>query len=409
MGLVCKIDIAEVRAPFVTAGLATAGVAFLFIVVGVALNSRTVSPLLARIVDDAEAIREREARYRGLVANIPGVVFRAELDERRTMRELSDAILALSGRPASDFLSEAGASFVDIVLPEDRGTLERIRRETEPGQTFQAEYRIVRSDAEVRWFSEWGTVAQAPDGRPLLEGVLLDVTERKQAEATLAALPQKLSKYVSPQVYRSIFEGESDVRVGSSRKKLTVFFSDIVGFTSASETLDPEDLSLIVNSYFNRMASVALDYGGTLDKFIGDGVLIFFGDPESLGVEGDARACVRMALAMRRQIEELNHEIAGEGVDYLLRVRMGVATGFSTVGNFGSDNRMDYTILGRTVNLASRLESSAQPGDVLVSRETWLLVRGVLACEALEPIEVKGFDRPMEVFRVLGEADAAAG
>jgi adenylate cyclase len=404
MGLVCKVDIAEVRAPFVTAGLATAGVALLLILIGVLLNSRMVSPLVTRIMDDAEAIREREARYRGLVANIPGAVFRAELDERRTMLELSEAILDLTGRPAAHFLSPANESFLDVVLAEDRSILQQVAREATLGQDFHSEYRIERADGEVRWLSEWGTVAQAADGRPLLEGVALDVTERKAAEATLAALPHKLAKYVSPQIYRRVFEGESDVQVGSSRKKLTVFFSDIVGFTAASESLDPEDLTYIVNSYFNRVANLALEQGGTLDKFIGDGVLIFFGDPETLGIEQDARACVRMALAMRQAIEELNRDIASHGIDYTLQVRIGVATGFCTVGNFGSESRMDYTILGRTVNLASRLETSARPGDMLISRETWLLVQEAFECEALEPVEVKGFDRPMDVYRVEREA-----
>jgi PAS domain S-box-containing protein len=406
LGLVCKIDLAEVRAPFAKAGLATAGVALLLVLVGVILNSRMVSPLVARILEDTELIREREERYRSLVGNVPGAVFRAELDERRTMLELSDAIFILTGRPASDFLPPESGSFLDIVLPDDRSIVSRVGRQNQPGHEFHIEYRITRADGEVRWLAEWGRVAQAPDGRPLLEGVALDVTESKEAELTLAALPQKLAKYVSPQVYRSIFEGERDVRVGSSRKKLTVFFSDIVGFTAASESMDPEDLSYIVNSYFNRMANVALEHGGTLDKFIGDGVLIFFGDPETLGIEEDARACVRMALAMQRQIEELNGEIARHGIDYALRVHIGVTPGFCTVGNFGSESRMDYTILGRTVNLASRLETAAAPGDLLVSRETWLLVREDFACEPLDPIEVKGFDRPVEVFRVQNRGES---
>ncbi len=403
MGLVWKIDVAELRAPFVTAGLATAGVAFLLVLAGVVLNSRMVSPLVTRILDDADEIRVREERYRTLVGNVPGAVFRAELDDRATILEMSDAIQDLTGYPASEFLPPEPRSFVDLVLPEDRTTFGQVSGRSLPGENYHIEYRIVRADGATRWLAEWGRVAGAPDGRLLVEGVLADVTQRKEAEATLAAIPQKLAKYVSPQVYRSIFESGGEARVGSSRKKLTVFFSDIVGFTAASESLDPEDLTFIVNTYFNRMASVALEHGGTLDKFIGDGILVFFGDPETLGLEEDARACVRMALAMRESVEELNRDIAAHGIHYDVRVRTGIATGFSTVGNFGSESRMEYTILGRTVNLASRLETAAQPGDVLVSRETWLLVQDAFDCEALEPVEVKGFDRPVDVFRVKGD------
>ena len=400
MGLVSKMDVAELRAPFVTAGLATAGVAFLLIVVGAILNSRMVSPLVARIMDDAEAIREREERYRTLVGNVPGAVFRAELDERRTMLEISEAVFDLTGRPASHFLPPEGGSFAALVLPEDRAVLKEVEA-SRPGENFHIEYRIHRADGEARWLAEWGRLATAPGGRQVVEGVLADVTQRKEAEAKLAALPQKLAKYLSPQVYRSVFEDRGELRVGSSRKKLTVFFSDIVGFTAASESLDPEDLSFIVNSYFNRMANIALVNGGTLDKFIGDGILVFFGDPETQGLEEDARACVRMALAMRGSIDDLNRDIASHGVHYEVRVRTGIATGFSTVGNFGSESRMDYTILGRTVNFASRLESAAAPGEILLSRETWLLVRDAFACESLGAVEVKGFDRPMDVYRVV--------
>ncbi len=407
MGLVAKIDLAEIWEPFVAAGIASAGVAALLILVGVLLQSRMVSPLVARIFADSEQIREREERYRSLVANVPGAVFRGELGERPTMLEMSDAIVELTGHPASDFLPPNVLRLLDLVLPEDRSILGHVARQAQPGENFHIEFRITRADGEVRWLALWGRLALAADGRRLVEGVMTDVTQRKEAEATLAAIPAKLAKYVSPQLYRSIFESDDEVRVGSARKKLTVFFSDIVGFTAASESLDPEDLSYIVNSYFNRMANVALEHGGTLDKFIGDGILVFFGDPETLGLEEDARACVQMALAMRESVRELNRDIAGHGIDYEVRVRTGIATGFSTVGNFGSESRMEYTILGRTVNLASRLESAAQPGDVLVSRETWLLVRDAFDCEALEPVEVKGFDRPVDVYRVKGDHSSA--
>jgi PAS domain S-box-containing protein len=404
MGLVSKIDLAEFRAPFYTAAGASAGVALLLILVGVIANSRAVSPLIARVLAHAEEIREREERYRSLVGNVPGAVFRAELDEGRSMLEMSDAIRSLTGYPASHFLPPDRHSIVDLVRSDDRRKLRQIGSRHAAGENFHLEYRIERADGESRWLSEWGRITETTAGRPVVEGVLTDVTERKEAEATLAALPQKLAKYVSPQVYRSIFEGEGEVRLESTRKKLTVFFSDIVGFTAASEALDPEDLTHVVNSYFNRMANLAQEFGGTLDKFIGDGVLIFFGDPESLGIEGDARACLRMALAMRESMEELNREIAGHGISHSLRIRIGIATGFATVGNFGSDSRMDYTILGRTVNLASRLETAAAPGDVLISSQTWLVVRDSFECEALDPIAVKGFDRPVEIYRVVREA-----
>ncbi|MDJ0868752.1 MAG: adenylate/guanylate cyclase domain-containing protein [Myxococcota bacterium] len=407
MGLVCKMDVAEIRAPFLEAGLATGAFALLLVGLAVATHWRLVSPLLRDLLRFAAGMRDREERYRTLVGNVPGAVFRAEASEARTLLEVSEPIEQLTGHPPAALLGDAEVAFIDLVVPDDAEILKRALREhVQPGRSFGLEYRIRRSDGEIRWLSEQGTVAQC-DGRACLEGVMLDITTRKQAERTLEELPRKLSRYLSPQVYRTIFEGERDVRVGSSRRKLTVFFSDIVGFTATSDELDPEDLSIIVNTYLTRMANIANDHGGTLDKFIGDGILVFFGDPETRGIQEDARACVRMALAMQEAVAELNQAILRQGVDRPIRIRIGISTGFCTVGNFGSDNRMDYTVLGRNVNLASRLESAAPPGAILIARETWLLVRDAFACEALEPIVVKGFEKPVGVFRVVGPTGSA--
>ena len=129
-----------------------------------------------------------------------------------------------------------------------------------------------------------------------------------------------------------------------------MFFSDIVGFANQTEGMESEDFTFILNGYLNRMAEVVLKHGGTLDKFIGDAVLVFFGDPETKGVAEDAVACVRMALEMKEAIVELNREWLAKGIRQGFEVRMGISTGFSTVGNFGSDERMDYTIIGKQVN-----------------------------------------------------------
>jgi len=401
MGLVCQIDMAEIRAPFIRAGLWTALIALVLILVGVYVNARTVLPLVSRVIENAETIRERELQYRGLVASIPGAVFRSRADDRRTFLELSEPIADITWRPASEFLAADGTAYDDILHPDDAEAFHGAFEEgLEPGRTYELEYRIQRPDDEVRWVSERGTIVVGPDGATLLEGVLLDITEQKAAERQLEELPGKLSRYLSPQVYRSIFEGDQDVRVGSSRKKLTVFFSDIVDFTAKSDRLDPDDLSFLVNAYLNRMATLAIEFGGTLDKFIGDGVLIFFGDPTTQGVAEDARACVRMAHAMQAAVGELNAATLQQGIDAEIQVRIGIATGNCTVGNFGSESRMDYTILGKTVNLASRLETAADPGGINISRETWLLVRAEFPCDELEPVQVKGFDQPVAVFRV---------
>ena len=175
----------------------------------------------------------------------------------------------------------------------------------------------------------------------------------------LVSLSKKLAKYLSPEVYNSIFTGEKEVNLETNRKKLTVFFSDIMGFTPLTDTMEAEALATLLNSYLKEMAEVAACYGGTIDKFIGDAIMIFFGDPKSRGEKQDALACVMMAIEMRERLKYLREKWINQGISDPLHIRIGINTGYCTVGNFGSDNRMDYTIIGGQVNLASRLESNA--------------------------------------------------
>lgn len=217
------------------------------------------------------------------------------------------------------------------------------------------------------------------------------------------ALSRQLSKYIAPQVWQTIFSGKRDVRLESTRKRLVVFFSDLEGFTRLTDELEPETLTIIVNQYLEEMARIAIEHGGTIDKFIGDSVMVFFGDPETRGTRKDALACVTMALAMRRKLSELRRRWRKElGIEIELAIRMGINTGFCTVGNFGSESRLDYTIMGREVNLASRLEASAGPNEILLSKTTHELVREVVSSRHKGDVRAKGFANPVPVYAVQG-------
>ena len=218
----------------------------------------------------------------------------------------------------------------------------------------------------------------------------------------LEGLSTKLSKYLSPQVYSSIFTGEQSVEIASKRKKLTVFFSDIASFTETTDNMESEELTNLLNQYLTEMSSIALEYGATIDKYVGDAILAFFGDPETKGVKEDAQACVLMAIAMQRRMRTLEQEWQDAGLERPFRIRVGINTGFCTVGNFGSKDRMDYTIIGNEVNLASRLESSSELGGMLMSYETYSLVKDIVAAEEQEPITVKGFAKPVRNYKVVG-------
>ena len=220
----------------------------------------------------------------------------------------------------------------------------------------------------------------------------------------LAALSLKISRYISPQIYKSIFSGQKDVTIHTERKKLTIFFSDIQNFTATTERLQPEQITQLLNEYFTEMSAIAQEHGGTIDKFIGDAMLIFFGDPETKGDRADAQACVRMAWRMQRRLLELNAKWRAAGIEHPFKARMGINSGYCNVGNFGSSDRMDYTIIGAEANLAARLQSIAEPGGIVVSYETFALAGDVLAGHSLPPITMKGISReviPYSVDNVL--------
>lgn len=215
------------------------------------------------------------------------------------------------------------------------------------------------------------------------------------------ALSQKLSKYLSPQVWETIFRGKRDVKLETQRKRLVIFFSDIKGFSEISEMMEAEALTELINTYLTEMSRVVMKYGGTIDKFIGDAIMVFFGDPESKGARQDTLACVSMAIEMRKVMRILRQRWRAQGIQHPLEIRMGVNSGYCTVGNFGAETRMDYTILGKEVNLASRLESSAEPGEILVSYEVYAQIKDKILCREKGHINAKGFSRPVPIYQVV--------
>ena len=224
----------------------------------------------------------------------------------------------------------------------------------------------------------------------------------KQKSLQLENLATRLAKYLSPQIYQSIFNEDDKATSTYTRKNLTIFFSDIVKFTDITDTTEPERLATIVNSYLSEMSSIALEFGGTIDKFIGDAILIFFGDPETKGELEDARNCLAMAIKMQERVIKMQRSWKKLGLTDGLEVRMGISTGFCTVGNFGSDLRLDYTVLGSPVNLAARLQGIAKAGNVVIDENTKNIIGEEIDFSAYETITPKGFARPVNTFQVKG-------
>lgn len=207
----------------------------------------------------------------------------------------------------------------------------------------------------------------------------------------------QLRRYLSPQLAESILGGNMDVNVTSRRRYLTIFFSDIRGFTALSERVEPEELIDLLNQYLTAMTEIVFKYGGTLDKYIGDAIMVFFGDP--VPYDDHAERAVKMALEMQHKLVELQQEwfMRREGT---LTIGMGVSTGYVTVGNIGSSARMDYTVLGNHVNLASRLADQAEAGQILISERTWAAVQGLVDATEIDEIRLEGVSRRIKIFEI---------
>src|SRR5262245_5541080 len=359
---------------------------------------------------------------------------RAEQARLRSERRLSEAIESISEGfvcyDGEDRLVICNSNYRNLLYPGldlefAAGTPFEtiIRRAAERGYVKDAEGRIEEWIAERlrqhrnpgepqvqrRGGGRWVMVSErrTEDGGTV--AVYSDITELKQREQdlteksnALASLSSKLAKYLAPQVYQSIFTGAQDVKIVSKRKKLTVCFSDLVGFTEITDKMESEDLTQLLNHYLTEMSKIALQYGAAIDKYVGDAIVMFFGDPATLGVKEDALACVQMAIAMQQRVGELAEEWCNSGIETPLRCRIGIHTGYCTVGNFGSEDRMDYTMVGGTVNLASRLEHEAPPSGVLISFETYAHVKNDVRCEEHGPVQVKGIAQPVTTYAVVG-------
>ena len=212
-----------------------------------------------------------------------------------------------------------------------------------------------------------------------------------------AILRYAFQAYFPPAVVDRIVQDPSLVTAAGEKKELTILFSDIVSFTSRCEQIPPDEVRSFLNRYFAAMVDIVFEHGGTVDKFIGDGLMVFFGDPEPQA--DHALRAVRTAIAMQREVARLNEEMA-RAEERGFQVRIGVSTGPVVVGNMGSARRLSYTVLGAAVNLAQRLESSAPPGGILISARTYESLRGEVAAHSAGAIALKGLAQTVPAYEV---------
>jgi adenylate cyclase len=217
-----------------------------------------------------------------------------------------------------------------------------------------------------------------------------------------------LERYVSKNLVKEILENPDSYysSLRGVRVPATILFSDLIGFTTLSEKADPEALVSQLNEYLSRMTSVVFRNGGTLDKFIGDAIMAVWGNVRSFGMAQDTKACVRAALGMRRELRQLNQKWREEG-RMGLGMGIGINQGEVVVGNIGSHERMDPTVIGDSVNLASRLEGLTRiyGADILVGSSVAELARDEVHLRSVARVQVKGKSKPVDIFTFVGARD----
>ncbi len=208
----------------------------------------------------------------------------------------------------------------------------------------------------------------------------------------------RLKRFFSPQLAEMIVSGDAEDPLKSHRREVTVIFLDLRGFTSFAETAEPEEVMGVLREYHTEMGRLILEHEGTLERFTGDGMMIFFNDP--VPVPDAAQRAIRMAVAMRERVDELLVKWRKRGYD--LDFGVGIAQGYATIGAIGFEGRLDYGAIGTVTNMAARLCGEAKPRQILVSQRVFGAVEDLVEIEELGGLTLKGFSKPVSAFNVLG-------
>ena len=215
----------------------------------------------------------------------------------------------------------------------------------------------------------------------------------------------RLKRFLAPQLVEVITSSGDDSFLESHRREITVVFCDLRGFTAFAESGEPEDVMNVLRQYHTALGELIFRFEGTLERFTGDGLMVFFNDP--VPVEDPALRAVQMGVAMQERVGELAAEWRRHGHD--LHFGVGIAQGFATLGRIGFEGRFDYAAIGTVTNLAARLCDKAAPGQILMSQRVFAATETAVRAEPVEELELKGFSRPLTVFNVVGLEAADAG
>jgi len=238
-------------------------------------------------------------------------------------------------------------------------------------------------------------VSAAPRIDP--EGSVLGLVVAIEDITDVSKVKNTFKRYVSKQVVDELLDDDAKLNLGGEEREVTILFSDIRGFTNMSEKMKPEDVVNTLNEYFSDMIDIVFKHNGTLDKIIGDELMIVYGAP--ITAEDDTERAVATAVEMQERILELN-KLRKKQKKKPINVGMGINRGLVVSGNIGSRDMMDYTVIGDTVNLGARLCSAAGPGEILVSEPVWKATKKTFSFESMKPIKVRGKEGEVELYRI---------
>ncbi len=207
----------------------------------------------------------------------------------------------------------------------------------------------------------------------------------------------RLKRYLSPQIAETILKSDDDNLFKSHRREITAVFLDLRGFTAFSNSAEPEEVMALLRSYHTEMGKLIFRFQGTVEHFLGDGIMVFFNDPTPC--EDHTERAVRMALEMRARINDLRTGWLKKGYD--LDLGIGLAAGYAAVGNIGFEGRMHYGAVGKVINLASRLCAEAEGGQILTNQKTLSKIESLVQPEPMEEFHLKGFARPVLAFNIV--------
>jgi PAS domain S-box-containing protein len=254
--------------------------------------------------------------------------------------------------------------------------------------------RVLLEDEAIGYYILYHDISELAQARRQLE---------RRVDEQMAELVRtgELAHFLPRQVAQALLAGRLAPDEGFERRRITVLFADMVGFTDLAESLEPEELAEVVNGYLRQMSAAILAHGGTVANFMGDGVMALFGAPEPMAEAEQAWSAVQTAVEMRDACRKLGADLRGRGIPADVDIRVGVNTGHCTIGVFGSEVMRSYNAVGFAVNVAARLEAAADPGSILCGFRTFALIQERIDARQREPLWVKGSRRPVEAWELV--------